>query len=59
MVVLQPGYDVRGLLHNDRFLVMCLPVKNADITAQDLHTLWKVNYLLFFTLNIHISTPFF
>ncbi|XP_032679586.1 motile sperm domain-containing protein 2-like isoform X2 [Odontomachus brunneus] len=40
-VVLQPGYDVRGLLHNDRFLVMCLPVKNADITAQDLHTLWK------------------
>ncbi|XP_014481736.1 PREDICTED: motile sperm domain-containing protein 2-like [Dinoponera quadriceps] len=40
-VVLQPGYDVRGLLHNDRFLVMCLPVKNADIAAQDLHTLWK------------------
>ncbi|EFN78120.1 motile sperm domain-containing protein 2 [Harpegnathos saltator] len=40
MVVLQPGYDVRGLLHNDRFLVMCLPV-NADITATDLHTLWK------------------
>ncbi|KAG7189653.1 hypothetical protein KM043_017331 [Ampulex compressa] len=40
-VVLQPEYSVRGLLHNDRFLVMCLPLKNANATAQELTTLWK------------------
>ncbi|XP_011168467.1 motile sperm domain-containing protein 2 isoform X2 [Solenopsis invicta] len=40
-VVLQPGYNVRGLLYNDRFLVMCLPLKNATATAQELSALWK------------------
>jgi len=43
MVVLQPGYNVRGLLYNDRFLVMCLPLKNTNATAQELSALWKVN----------------
>lgn len=42
IVILQPGYNVRGLLHNDRFLVMCLPLKSASITAQELTVLWKV-----------------
>ncbi|XP_054012731.1 motile sperm domain-containing protein 2-like [Hylaeus anthracinus] len=40
-VVLQPGYNVRGLLHNDRFLVMCLPLKDANMSPQELATLWK------------------
>ncbi|XP_077260747.1 motile sperm domain-containing protein 2 [Temnothorax americanus] len=41
MVVLQPGYNVRGLLYNDRFLVMCLPLKNTNATTQELSVLWK------------------
>ncbi|XP_020287427.1 motile sperm domain-containing protein 2-like [Pseudomyrmex gracilis] len=40
-VILQPGYNVRGLLHNDRFLVMCLPLKNDNATPQELTVLWK------------------
>ncbi|XP_076169948.1 motile sperm domain-containing protein 2-like isoform X2 [Ptiloglossa arizonensis] len=40
-VVLQPGYNVRGLLHNDRFLVMALPLKDASPSAQELVALWK------------------
>lgn len=40
-VVLQSRYSLRGLLNNDRFLVMCLPVKNATATAQELATIWK------------------
>ncbi|KAF7385774.1 motile sperm domain-containing protein 2-like [Vespula maculifrons] len=40
-VVFQPGYNLRGLSNNDRFLVMCLPVKNAAATAQELTTIWK------------------
>ncbi|XP_043248458.1 motile sperm domain-containing protein 2-like [Colletes gigas] len=40
-VVLQPGYNLRGLLHNDRFLVMCLPLKDANILPQELVALWK------------------
>ncbi|XP_011697966.1 PREDICTED: motile sperm domain-containing protein 2-like [Wasmannia auropunctata] len=40
-VVLQPGYNVRGLLYNDRFLVMCLPLKNTNATTQELSVLWK------------------
>ncbi|XP_012529246.1 motile sperm domain-containing protein 2 [Monomorium pharaonis] len=40
-VVLQPGYNVRSLLCNDRFLVMCLPLKNTNATAQELNALWK------------------
>ncbi|KAK2576563.1 hypothetical protein KPH14_005236 [Odynerus spinipes] len=40
-VVLQSGYNLRGLLNNDRFLVMCLPVKNVTATAQELTTIWK------------------
>ncbi|EFN71009.1 Motile sperm domain-containing protein 2 [Camponotus floridanus] len=41
VVVLQPGYNIRGLLHNDRFLVMCLSLKNANTTPQELAALWK------------------
>ncbi|EZA54168.1 hypothetical protein DMN91_000417 [Ooceraea biroi] len=40
-VLLQPGYNIRGLLNNDRFLVMCLPLKNSNATVQELTTLWK------------------
>ncbi|XP_076170048.1 motile sperm domain-containing protein 2-like [Ptiloglossa arizonensis] len=40
-VVLQPGYNLRGLLHNDRFLVMGLPLKDANPSAQELVALWK------------------
>ncbi|XP_031828053.1 motile sperm domain-containing protein 2 [Nomia melanderi] len=40
-VVLQPGYNLRGLLHNDRFLVMCLPLKDANTPAQEIAALWK------------------
>ncbi|KZC04919.1 PREDICTED: motile sperm domain-containing protein 2-like [Dufourea novaeangliae] len=40
-VVLQPEYNVRGLSDNDRFLVMCLPLKNANTPAQKLSALWK------------------
>ncbi|XP_011631817.1 motile sperm domain-containing protein 2-like isoform X1 [Pogonomyrmex barbatus] len=40
-VLLQPGYNVRGLLQNDRFLVMCLPLKDTNATSQELAVLWK------------------
>ncbi|XP_033328315.1 motile sperm domain-containing protein 2 [Megalopta genalis] len=40
-VVLQPGYNLRNLLHNDRFLVMCLPLKDANTSAQEIAALWK------------------
>lgn len=40
-VVLQPEYNVRRLVHNDRFLVMCLPLKNANATPAELTALWK------------------
>lgn len=40
-VVFQPGYNLRGLSNNDRFLVMCLPVKNSTATAQELMAIWK------------------
>lgn len=40
-VVLQPEYNVRGLLHNDGFLVMCLPLKDGKMPAQELAALWK------------------
>ncbi|KAL0116879.1 hypothetical protein PUN28_010034 [Cardiocondyla obscurior] len=41
MVVLQSGYNIRSQLYNDRFLVMCLPLKNTSATAQELGALWK------------------
>ncbi|EGI62159.1 PREDICTED: motile sperm domain-containing protein 2-like [Acromyrmex echinatior] len=42
MVVLQSGYNIRGLLNNDRFLVMCFPLKNTNTaTTQELNLLWK------------------
>ncbi|CAK9802935.1 Motile sperm domain-containing protein 2 [Anthophora plagiata] len=40
-VILQPEYNVRGLLHNDRFLVMCLPLKDPNTSGQELAALWK------------------
>lgn len=40
-VVLQAGHNIRGLLQNDRFLVMCLPLKNGNATTQELTALWK------------------
>lgn len=40
-VVLQPGFNLRGLLHNDRFLVMCLPMKDTQMTTQELAEFWK------------------
>lgn len=44
-VVLQPGFNLRGLLHNDRFLVMCLPMKDTQMTTQELAEFWKVSIL--------------
>ena len=41
-VILQPGYNIRGLLHKDRFLVMCLPLKDANMPAEELAALWKI-----------------
>ncbi|XP_024936528.1 motile sperm domain-containing protein 2 isoform X2 [Cephus cinctus] len=41
MVTLQPGYNVHGLLRNDRFLVMCLPMKDTKMTSQELTEFWK------------------
>ncbi|XP_017893126.1 motile sperm domain-containing protein 2 isoform X2 [Ceratina calcarata] len=40
-VILQQEYNVRGLLHADRFLVMCLPLKDPNTPTRDLAALWK------------------
>ncbi|XP_029051687.2 motile sperm domain-containing protein 2-like isoform X1 [Osmia bicornis bicornis] len=40
-VVLQSGYNLRGLLHNDKFLVMCLPLKDANASNEELAAIWK------------------
>lgn len=56
MVVLQPGYNIRGLFNNDRFLVMCLPLKNINATTQELTALWKVNSTLRDSVHISFST---
>ncbi|XP_046734885.1 motile sperm domain-containing protein 2-like [Diprion similis] len=37
-VMLQPGYALHGLPRNDKFLVMCLPMKDANASIPDL---WK------------------
>lgn len=43
-VTLQQGYNlVRGPLGNDRFLVMCLPLKNNQVTPDELINIWKTN----------------
>ncbi|XP_034942102.1 motile sperm domain-containing protein 2-like [Chelonus insularis] len=41
-VSLQPGFNLRSLLHN-KFLVMCLPMKDSKMTAEDLTEFWKTN----------------
>ncbi|XP_017788200.1 PREDICTED: motile sperm domain-containing protein 2-like [Habropoda laboriosa] len=41
LIILQPEYNVRDLLHNDRFLVMCLPLKDPIASGQELAALWK------------------
>ncbi|XP_076286455.1 motile sperm domain-containing protein 2 [Lasioglossum baleicum] len=40
-VVLQPGYNLRSLVHNDRFLVVCIPLKDANTSAQEIAAIWK------------------
>lgn len=40
-VVVQQEHNIRGLLQVDKFLVMCLPLKNANASAQELAALWK------------------
>lgn len=41
-VMLQPGFNLQGLLRNDRFLVMCLPMKDTKMTVQELTEFWKI-----------------
>ncbi|OAD59468.1 Motile sperm domain-containing protein 2 [Eufriesea mexicana] len=40
VVVLQE-HNLRGLLHVDKFLVMCFPLKDPNTSAQELAALWK------------------
>ncbi|KAJ8664740.1 hypothetical protein QAD02_006402 [Eretmocerus hayati] len=42
-VTLQPGYGTRNLAPNDRFLIMCLPIKNSKLSTQELVDFWKAN----------------
>ncbi|XP_048515667.1 motile sperm domain-containing protein 2-like isoform X2 [Athalia rosae] len=42
-VMLQSGYTLHGLPRNDKFLVMCLPVKDANTSAQELNEIWKTS----------------
>lgn len=42
MITMQPGYNSQNLLPNDRFLIMCLPIKDEKLSAQDLIDFWKV-----------------
>lgn len=43
-VTLLNGYQIGGL-SRDKFLVMSMPVDNADLSAAELSELWKVNVL--------------
>ncbi|KAL7299847.1 hypothetical protein TKK_0007181 [Trichogramma kaykai] len=41
-ITMQPGYETRNLLPNDKFLIMCLPIKNSQkFTNQELVEFWK------------------
>ncbi|XP_014208541.1 motile sperm domain-containing protein 2 isoform X2 [Copidosoma floridanum] len=40
-ITLQLGYDHRSLVPNDRFLIMCLPIENKEMTNTDLIDFWK------------------
>ncbi|XP_043514882.1 motile sperm domain-containing protein 2-like isoform X2 [Frieseomelitta varia] len=40
-VVVQQEHNMRGLLQVDKFLVMCLPLKDPNASAQELAALWK------------------
>ncbi|XP_011314035.1 motile sperm domain-containing protein 2-like [Fopius arisanus] len=42
-ISLQPGFNLRSLLHNDKFLIMCLPMEDAKMTAEELVDFWKTN----------------
>ena len=43
-VTLQPGFNLRTLLHN-KFLVMCVPMKDPQMTVEELAEFWKVKLL--------------
>ncbi|XP_012286682.1 motile sperm domain-containing protein 2 [Orussus abietinus] len=40
VVMLQPGYEIRGWLHNIKFLVMCLPITESEMN-KELAEFWK------------------
>ncbi|XP_033352538.1 motile sperm domain-containing protein 2-like isoform X1 [Bombus vosnesenskii] len=40
-VVVQQEHNMRSLFHVDKFLVMCLPLKDPNASAQELAVLWK------------------
>lgn len=40
-VLLHPEYSIGRHINSGRFLVMCLPLKNANTTLQELTALWK------------------
>lgn len=41
-ITLQSGYDFRSLVPTDRFLIMCLPIDNKELTSAELIDFWKV-----------------
>lgn len=42
-VSLQTGFNLGTLLHNDKFLVMSLPMKDSKMTGEELAEFWKMN----------------
>ncbi|KAF7988489.1 hypothetical protein HCN44_001062 [Aphidius gifuensis] len=42
-VSLQTGFNLGTLLHNDKFLVMCLPMKDSKMNGEELADFWKTN----------------
>jgi len=42
-IMLQSGYDYRSLIPSDRFLIMCLPIENKELTSTELIDFWKNN----------------
>ncbi|KAK0081503.1 hypothetical protein PV325_012053 [Microctonus aethiopoides] len=42
-VSLQPGFNLRTLLHHDKFLIMSLPMKDSKMTVEELADFWKTN----------------
>ena len=58
-VVVQQEHNMRGLLQVDKFLVMCLPLKDPNASAQELAALWKViihvNYISLYNSNMLLN----